>query len=60
MQIKYSMEQVMGCWQSYNEQGEPLVYSGTKWECEFWTEDMLKNQLKDGKVVNNGTVGGKL
>ena len=60
MQVKYSLVQVMGCWQSYDENDEPLVYAGSKWECEFWTEQMLKETLKDGKVKYNGTVGGKL
>ena len=60
MQVKYSIEQVMGCWQSYNDQGEPLIYAGSKWECEFWTKELLDNTLVDGKVVNSGVVGGKL
>ena len=54
-QIKYSIEQVFGCWQSYDENMNPLIYAGSKWECEFWTEDYLKNLMKDGKVVHNGT-----
>ena len=53
-QIKYSIEQVFGCWQSYDENMNPLIYAGSKWECEFWTEDYLKNLMKDGKVVHSG------
>ncbi len=58
--MRYSIEQYMGAWQSYSENNEPLVYAGSKWECEFWTEQILKETLKDGKVVHNGTVDGKL
>ena len=60
MKVKYSIEQVFGCWQSYDEDMNPLVYAGSKWECEFWTETMLRDELKDGKVKYNSTVGGKL
>lgn len=49
-----------GCFQSYDQYGNKLIYSGSEWECRFWTEELLKHTLKDGKVVHNGTVGGKL
>ena len=58
--MNYTIKKVQKCFQSYNNEGEPLVYSGSEWECRFWTEELLKNSLKDGKVVNNGVVGGKL
>ena len=58
--MNYTIKEVQKCFQSYNNEGEPLVFSGTEWECRFWTEELLKNSLKDGKVVNNGVVGGKL
>ena len=58
--MNYTIKEVQKCFQSYDNDGEPLVYSGTERECRFWTEELLKNQLKDGKVVNNGVVGGKL
>ena len=48
-----------GCFQSYDNDGNKLIYSGSEWECRFWTEEYLKNALKDGKVVNSGVVGGK-
>ena len=60
MKVKYSIEQVFGNWQSYDQDMNPLVYSGSKWECEFWTETMLRDELKDGKVKYNSNVGGKL
>ena len=58
--MNYTIKEVKSCFQSYNNDGEPLVYSGSEWECRFWTEELLKNTLKDGKVVNSGVVGGKL
>ena len=58
--MNYTIKEVQKCFQSYNNDGEPLVYSGSEWECRFWTEELLKNSLCDGKVVNNGVVGGKL
>jgi len=58
--MTYTIKEVQKCFQSYNNDGEPLVYSGSEWECRFWTEELLKNTLKDGKVVNSGVVGGKL
>ena len=58
--MNYTIKKVHNCFQSYNNDGEPLVYSGSEWECRFWTEELLNNSLKDGKVVNSGVVGGKL
>ena len=58
--MNYTIKEVKNCFQSYNNDGEPLVYSGSEWECRFWTEELLKNTLNDGKVVNDGKVGGKL
>ena len=58
--MNYTIKEVKKCFQSYNNDGEPLVYSGSEWECRFWTEELLKNTLNDGKVVNDGKVNGKL
>ena len=58
--MNYTIKEVQKCFQSYNNDGEPLIFSRTEWECRFWTEEYLKNTLKDGKVVNSGVVGGKL
>jgi len=58
--MNYVIKPVHGCYQSYDQDGNKLIFSGTQWECEFWTEELLRNSLKDGKVVNNGVVGGKL
>ena len=58
--MNYTIKEVQKCFQSYDNDGNKLIFSGTEWECRFWTEELLKNQLKDGKVVNSGVVGGKL
>ena len=55
-----TIKEVQKCFQSYDNDGNKLIFSGSEWECRFWTEELLKNQLKDGKVVNSGVVGGKL
>ena len=56
----YTILPVHGCFQSFDSEGKKLIYSGTEWECRFWTEEFLNNQMKDGRVVNSGVVGGKL
>ena len=58
--MNYTIKEVQKCFQSYDNDGNKLIFSGTEWECRFWTEELLKNQLKDCKVVNSGVVGGKL
>ena len=58
--MDYIVEKVRSCYQSRLKDGSNLIYSGSEWECRFWTEELLNNQLKDGKVVNSGVVGGKL
>ena len=51
--------------QSYDRDGKGLIFSGTEWECEYWTRRMLK-EIQEGtwnasaKVINDGVVGGKL
>ena len=51
--------------QSFDKEGQKLVFSGSEWECEFWSRKCLKAQQEGwgedaGKVVNSGVVGGKL
>ena len=58
--MNYVIKPVRGGFQSYDQDGNKCIFSGTHWECEFWTEELLRNALKDGKVVNSGVVGGKL
>jgi len=58
--MNYTILPVHGCYQSYDQDGNKLIYSGTEWECRFWTEELLRDTLKDGKVVHSGVVGGKL
>jgi len=54
------IEMKYGCYQSYDNDNNPLIYSGSEWECRFWTEQVLNGTLTLGKVVNDGKVGGKL
>ena len=58
--MNYTILPIHGCYQSYDQDGNKLIYSSTEWECRFWTEELLRDTLKDGKVVHNGVVGGKL
>ena len=51
-------------YQSYDSNGHALIYSGSHWECEYWTRAYLKAQ-QDGewpetRTLNSGVVGGKL
>ena len=51
-------------YQSYNREGEPLIYSASEWECEYWTRRYLKAQQEgwgdEATVTQNQYVGGKL
>ena len=51
-------------YQSYDKEGNALIYSGSHWECEFWTRKWLKARQDGGwtdtVVLNSGIVGGKL
>ena len=58
--MNYTILPMYGCFQSFDSEGNKLIFSGTEWECRFWTEEFLNNQMKDGRVVNSGVVGGKL
>ena len=51
--------------QSFDREGAKLVFSGSEWECEFWSRACLKARQEGwgdraGSVVNSGVVGGKL
>ena len=56
----YTIKEVQGCYQSYDMDGNKLIYSGSKWQCEFFTKKLLNMELDDGHVVNDGVVEGKL
>ena len=54
-----------GVWgyQSFNKDGEKLIFSMSEWECEFWSRAYLKAQQEgwpETTVLNDGVVGGKL
>jgi hypothetical protein len=51
--------------QSFDREGHKLVFSGSEWECEFWSRKCLQAQQEGwsedmSRVVNDGRVGGKL
>ena len=37
--MNYTIKEVQKCYQSYDNDGNKLVYSGSEWECRFWTEE---------------------
>ena len=50
-------------WQSFTREGEKAIFSQSEQDCVFWTRAWLKARQDGwtvGKVVNDGTVGGKL
>ena len=52
-------------YQSYDKEGNAVIYSGSHWECEFWTRALLKARQDGGWSEEplsqySGTVGGKL
>ena len=56
-----------GLFQSYDKDGNKLIYSSTEWECQYWSRRLLKAQQEghweeeeETRVVNSGFVGGKL
>ena len=49
--------------QSFDRDGHKVIYSGSEWECQFWSRALLKAKQEgwpDARVVNDGKVGGKL
>ena len=58
--MSYTVKEVHKCFQSYDSNNNPLIFSGSEWECRFWTDKVVNNELTVGKVVNDGKVGGKL
>ena len=51
-------------WQSFTPEGEKCIFSQSEEDCVFWTRAWLKARQEGGwpvgRVVNSGTVGGKL
>ena len=59
----FSVDQGAHGWQSFNRDGEKIIFSGSQEDCIYWTRRWLKAQQEGwtvGVVVNNGEVGGKL
>ena len=48
-------------WQSFNREGEKMIFSQSEEDCVFWTRSLVRKQNKRGgpvgRVVNSGTVG---
>ena len=50
-------------WQSFNREGEKMIFSHSEGDCVFWSRWWLKAKQEgwpDSRVVNSGVVGGKL
>jgi hypothetical protein len=51
-------------YQSYDREGNHIIYSPTHEQCEYWTRRWLKAKQDGGwtdtLVLNSGVVGGKL
>ena len=52
-------------YQSFGKDGKKLIYSGSEFECVFWSRAWLKAQQEgwpehQRRVVHSGIVGGKL
>ena len=52
-------------YQSYDREGNHIIYSATHEECEYWTRRYLKAKqdggwVEEARTLNDGNVGGKL
>jgi len=61
----FSVDKGVHGFQSFDKDGHKLIYSGSEWECEFWSRAWLKAKQEgwpehQKRVVNSGVVGGKL
>ncbi len=63
----FRIEQVTSTkyYQSYDRDGNPLIYSATEGECHYWSRKMLKARQEgcwegESVVTYSSTVGGKL
>jgi hypothetical protein len=61
----FSIDKNAHGFQSFDREGHKLVFSGSEWECQFWSRKCLQARQEGwgdaaGNVVNSGVVGGKL
>ena len=49
--MNYTIKEVQKCYQSYDNDGNPLVYSGSEWECVSGPKNTLKMNLKMVKLL---------
>ena len=57
----FTVKELRGLYLSFDKDGNPLITSPTEELCRFWTEKYLTpNTEREGRVVNDGVVGGKL
>ena len=58
------IKEKFGCYQSYDKDNNPLIYSGQLDHCVFWSHKFLAatqdGWASESKVLNDGKVGGKL
>ena len=60
----FTVDEGVHGWQSFNREGEKMIYSHSEEDCIFWSRAWLKAQQEgwpgEQRVVNSGVVGGKL
>ena len=59
----FTVDEGVHGWQSFNREGEKMIFSHSEEDCVFWSRLWLKAQQEgwpDSRVVNSGVVGGKL
>ena len=59
----FTVDEGVHGWQSFNKEGEKMIFSHSEEDCVFWSRCWLKAQQEgwpDSRVVNSGVVGGKL
>ena len=59
----FTVDEGVHGWQSFNREGEKMIFSHSEEDCIFWSRRWLKARQEgwpDSRVVNSGVVGGKL
>ena len=59
---KFTVKELRGLYLSFDKDGKPLITAPTEELCRYWSERYLTPtwERSDGRVVNDGVVGGKL